>query len=111
MLLRSEFSFAINKEVNEEMTQQCKNKTTKNFQGKQQTIQNNSDSDSEYDMLFDKMPVISNKEDRSIEKKQRKANPSRLDNEIVSDLLYFFSFLIDLQTSINEDKWQILFIF
>ena len=62
---------AINKEVNEEMTQQCKNKTTKNFQGKQQTIQNNSDSDSEYDMLFDKMPVISNKEDRSIEKKAK----------------------------------------
>ncbi|XP_068988668.1 WD repeat-containing protein 74 [Bombus flavifrons] len=84
MLLRSEFSLAMNKEVNEENTQQCKNKTTKNFQGKQQTMRSNSDSDSEYDMLFEKMPVISNKEDRSIERKQRKTNPSRLDNKIIS---------------------------
>lgn len=104
MLLRSEFSLSVDKEVNEENTQQCKNKTTKNFQGKQQTMQSNSDSDPEYDMLFDKMPVISNKEDKLIEKKQRKANPSRLNNEIVSYVLYFFSFLIDLQTSVNEDK-------
>ena len=86
MLLCSEFSLP----ENEEKTQKHKHEITEDFvEKKEEDIENNSDSDSEYDMLFDKMPVITNKEDKSIEKKQKKAKYSKLDTEIVSNLIVF----------------------
>ncbi|KAK1128298.1 hypothetical protein K0M31_002767 [Melipona bicolor] len=81
MLLRSEFSLP----ANEEKTQKHKYEITKDFVEKnEENIENNSDSDSEYNMLFDKMPVIINKRDKSIEKRQKKAKYSKLDTEIIS---------------------------
>ncbi|KAK1128297.1 hypothetical protein K0M31_002767 [Melipona bicolor] len=80
MLLRSEFSLP----ANEEKTQKHKYEITKDFVEKnEENIENNSDSDSEYNMLFDKMPVIINKRDKSIEKRQKKAKYSKLDTEII----------------------------
>lgn len=103
MLLRTEFSLPANEE---EKTPKHKHEITKDFVGKkEEDIENNSDSDSEYDMLFDKMPIITNKEDKSIEKKQKKAQYSRLDTEIVSNLIVF---LFLLYIKLNENKFYFL---
>lgn len=96
MVLRSEFSFSKNNEINERSTHKY-NKNIKNFEvKKQENIQTNLEcSDSEYDMLFEKMQVISNTEDKKlIEKKQKKINKKDLsDNAIVSMCICLFFFI------------------
>lgn len=96
MVLRSEFSFSKDNEINEQSTHKY-NKNIKNFEvKKQENIQTNLEcSDSEYDMLFEKMQVISNTEDKKlIEKKQKKINKKDLsDNAIVSMCICLFFFI------------------
>lgn len=101
MVLRSDFSFSKNNEINEQSTQKY-NKNIENFEiKKQENIQTNLEySDSEYDMLFEKMQVISNAEDKKlIEKKRKKINKKGLsDNAIVSIcicLFFYFLFIKD----------------
>lgn len=101
MVLRSDFSFSKNNEINEQSTQKY-NKNIENFEvKKQENIQTNLEySDSEYDMLFEKMQVISNVEDKKlIEKKRKKINKKGLsDNAIVSIyicLSFYFLFIKD----------------
>lgn len=86
MVLRSDFSFSKDNENNEQSIQKC-NKNIENFEvKKQENIQTNLEySDSEYDMLFEKMQVISNTEDKKlIEKKRKKINKKDLSDAIIS---------------------------
>lgn len=95
MVLRSDFSFSKDNENNEQSIQKC-NKNIENFEvKKQENIQTNLEySDSEYDMLFEKMQVISNTEDKKlIEKKRKKINKKDLSDVIVSIYIYLFFFI------------------
>lgn len=108
MVLRSDFSFSKDNENNEQSIQKC-NKNIENFEvKKQENIQTNLEySDSEYDMLFEKMQVISNTEDKKlIEKKRKKINKKDLSDAIVSIYIYLFFLFIFylLKTRINENK-------
>lgn len=107
MVLRSEFSFSKDNEINEQSTHKYNKNIIENFEvKKQENIQTNLEcSDSEYDMLFEKMQVISNTEDKKlIEKKQKKINKKDLSNNpIVSMCICLFFFYL-LKTRINENK-------
>lgn len=110
MVLRSDFSFSKDNENNEQSIQKCNKNIIENFEvKKQENIQTNLEySDSEYDMLFEKMQVISNTEDKKlIEKKRKKINKKDLSDAIVSIYicLSFFLFIFYLlKTRINENK-------
>lgn len=87
MVLRSDFSFSKDNENNEQSIQKCNKNIIENFEvKKQENIQTNLEySDSEYDMLFEKMQVISNTEDKKlIEKKRKKINKKDLSDAIIS---------------------------
>lgn len=101
MVLRSEFSFSKDNEINEQSTHKYNKNIIENFEvKKQENIQTNLEcSDSEYDMLFEKMQVISNTEDKKlIEKKQKKINKKDLSNNPIVSMcicLFFFLFIKD----------------
>ncbi|XP_053975537.1 WD repeat-containing protein 74 isoform X1 [Hylaeus volcanicus] len=84
MLLHSGFSLPTEIETDKDV-QICNNSSDSSVKG-QKNEADKPDNDVEYDMLFEKMPVIlSNKEDRkSIERKRRKTKESSSDEEIIS---------------------------
>lgn len=111
MVLRSDFSFSKDNEINEQSTQKY-NKNIENFEvKKQENIQTNLEySDSEYDMLFEKMQVISNTEDKKlIEKKRKKINKKGLSDNTIVSICICLSFFYLLKTWINENKFFFYF--
>ncbi|XP_076624688.1 WD repeat domain 74 lethal (2) k09848 isoform X1 [Colletes latitarsis] len=71
MLLRSGFSLQTENEISENAQICTSNEDLSSAD--QKDVRETVDNDPEYDMLFEKMPVISNKEDRKlIERKRRK---------------------------------------
>ncbi|KZC10124.1 PREDICTED: WD repeat-containing protein 74 [Dufourea novaeangliae] len=87
MLLRSDVSLPVeDKEIENSVQVHNNSNGEQNDIEQAERVQVNADNDAEYDMLFDKMQVISNKEDRkSIERKRRRTkDDSLLDNETVS---------------------------
>lgn len=82
MLLRSGFSFATGDETNNGCVRTHRN-NTENLETNER-----ENSDSEYDTLFDEMPVITNKEDNKLTKrKRRKADDSSVKKEILKDMV------------------------
>ena len=80
MLLRSGFSLATGDETNKGCVRTHRN-NTENLQTDER-----ENSDSEYDTLFDAMPVITNKEDTKLmNRKRRKADDSSVNKEILKD--------------------------
>lgn len=82
MLLRSGFLLPTETEKDVRI---CNNSTELSTK-EQKNEEDESDNDVEYDMLFEKMPVILNnkKDKKSIERKRRKTKESSSDEEIIS---------------------------